>query len=79
VGAGEWGGWVCSPPVHVPFDGSTERARQALRQVRQQGGSGSVAQLLSLVAERIVCAVVAAATAAPAVMISVGGMKNGSS
>lgn len=62
--AGGGRGWLCGPIVHVPFGGSTEGARQSLCPERHQGGSSSVAMLL--VAERIVCAVVAAPTATPA-------------
>ena len=57
-------GWLCSPIVHVPFGGSTEGARRSLCQASHQGGSSSVSILL--VAERIVCAIVAAPTATPA-------------
>ncbi len=64
-GFGGWGGGgLCSQMVHVPFGGRTEGASQSLCLARHQGGSSSVAILL--VAERIVCAVVAAPTATPA-------------
>ena len=55
---------MCGPMVHVPFGGSTEGASQSSCPARHQGDSSSVAVLL--VAERIVCAVVAAPTATPA-------------
>jgi hypothetical protein len=62
-GGGEVASGLCSPMVHVPFGGSTEGARQSLCLARYQGGSSRVTMLL--VAERIVCAVVAAPTATP--------------
>ncbi len=55
---------MCSSTVHVPFSGSTEGARLSVCLARQQGGSSRVALLL--VAEKMVRAVVAAPTAAPA-------------
>jgi hypothetical protein len=61
MGDGEGG--LCGPMVHVPFGGGTEGARQSLCPARHQGGSSRLAILL--VAERIVCAVVAAPTATP--------------
>ncbi len=48
---------MCSPMLHLPFGGRTEGALKSL-------GSRSVATLL--VAERIVCAVMATPTATPA-------------
>jgi hypothetical protein len=61
MGGGE-GGLSCQM-VHVPFFGSTKGARQSLCPERHQGGSSRVAILL--VAEKIVCAIVAALTATP--------------
>jgi hypothetical protein len=55
---------LCCPLVHIPFSSSTKGACQSLYLTRYQGGSRSAA--LPLVAERIVCAVMAAQTASPA-------------
>ena len=63
-GGGKWGGGGCSPIVHVLLGGNTEEARQSQRPAGRQEGSSSVAMLL--VAERVVCSIVAAPMASPA-------------
>ena len=62
VGGGREG--LCSPIAHVLLGGNTEEARQSRRPVCRREGSSSVTMLL--VAERVVCPIVAAPMASPA-------------